>query len=265
MGMIPRKPEGTASAPAAAGGKIPPKATPAPAPAAGNTVDAAATVVSPAPTAAPVEAPVPAPAAAGTVSTKVAKKQRNAIEENFKGKVPLEWNTLPRIQANQGNFLDLEANKAPFGNTIVVQIMSYQPSWQCSPGTDDPNDLQYVRYSDDGETTTKGENLKAHLASLIEANYDKAKISARYLIGMVIEETPGDPTGRMLGKLVQIDMSETSKKAFDAFMMQTSFQEAKGMITPEVAESGRIKMTANVTSRGNFSWTKIDFAHAPAM
>lgn len=199
---------------------------------------------------------------AGAVTTRVNKPVRDAIKDTFERKMPLEWNTLHRIQGNQGNFLDLEDNKSSFGNEIVVQLLSYQPSWQISPGTDDPADVQWVRYSDDGITTTQGEDCKEFLAALKTANYEKAKMAARYLMAFVIEETPGDRTGRMVGKLVQIDLSATSKAAFDQFKFETSYKESKGMITSEVAEAGRFRMTAKVKSQKNFSWTVVQFEHA---
>jgi hypothetical protein len=255
MAMIPRKaPDANAAAAAA------PTAT-APAPAAAPAQAAA-------PAAAPADSTAVATASptAGAVSTRVAVKPRNAIEEGFKNKMVLEWNTLHRIQANQGNFLDKEASGQSFGSVIVAQLMSYQPSWQISPGTDDAADAELVRYSDDGITTNKGEDCKEYLAALIESNRDKAKMSARYQMALVIEETPMDPTGAMVNKIVQIDLSATSKNAFDQFMLENGYKESRGMITKEVAESGRLKMTAKVknnTVKGRtLSWTVVQFENA---
>lgn len=258
MALIPKKTDGATTTPVKT---ITPKAAPA----------AAAAPVADAPAAAPAEAPAPAPAqttavaaapATGAVSAVVARPIRNAIEENFLRKLDLEWNTLPRIQANQGNFLDLERNKEAFGNEIVVQLMSYQPSWQLSPGTDNPSDIEYVRYSNDGVTATNGDNLQEHLQALKAANYDKAKINSRYMMAFVILEAPSDKTGLMKNKLVQIDVSESSKKSFDQFMMQNGFNESRGIVTPEVAASGILRLSATVKSNKGFSWTVVGFANA---
>jgi hypothetical protein len=217
-----------------------PAATPAPAPAAST------------------ETAVAAAPAAGAVA--VARKVRNAIKENFENKMQLEWNTLPRIQANQGNFLDLERNKEAIGDTLIAQLMSFQPTWQISPGTDDDSDTELVRYSDDGVTTNKGEDCKEYLAALIASGRTKAKMSARYMMALVIEQCPKTPAFN--GKVVQIDMSQQSKNSFDQFMLTNGYAESRGMITPDVAERGLLKMTTRIKTAGKMSWTVIDFDNA---
>lgn len=247
MGMIPRKGGDTAAADKSAV-EIPTKT--AEAPAASVQQD-------------PVQqASVPAVQQGGAVSKAVARKMRNPIEEVFKQKIPLEWNTLHRIQANQGNFLDLENNKAAFGSELVIQLMTYQPNWQISPGTDDPDDAKWVRYSDDGKTTKEGEDCLEFLAALKKANYDKAKMSARYTMAFVIEEVVGKPTSPFNGKIVQIDLSATSKSQFDQFMMELGYRESKGGISSDVAESGLLRISARVKTQGKLSWTVVDFALA---
>jgi hypothetical protein len=256
MAMIPRKAD--ASAPAAATAAAPAAQT--------VTVDApsaaAAVAAAPAAAAAPTAVAVASPAA-GAVSTNVSKKPRDPIKDSFERQMELEWNSLHRIQANQGNFLDLEDNKAPFGSVIDVQLMSYQPNWQISPGTDNDDDLQHVRYSNDGITTTKGEDCKEFVAALIEAGYDKAKMTERCTMALVIEGTPMDPTGRMVGKIVQIDLAQTSQAKFKQFRLEQGYKESRGMVTKEVAESGRLRMSAKVQTQGKMSWTVVHFENAP--
>jgi hypothetical protein len=261
MTMIPRK--GTAAPAAAPAAAASPAASPAAAAAPAQTTETAA-----APAADPAVA-APAPAAAVAVASPtagavaVAKKMGDPVKDAFEKKMVLEWNTLHRVQANQGNFLDLEENKAPFGNVIDVQLMSYQPNWQISPGTENDDDLQYVRYSDDGITTNKGEDCKEFLAALIAAGYEKAKMTERCTMALVIEGTPMDPTRRMEGKIVQIDLAQTSQAKFKQFRLEQGYKASRGMITEEVATSGRLRMTAKVQTQGKLSWTVVHFENAP--
>ncbi len=274
MVMIPKKPANeTAAATAKAAGPKIPAINKAPAAASTNTVDTTARDVTPgpaavAPPAAPPVEPVEqvatttavAAAPNRAVSTAVAGKARDVLSENFKDALRVDWNTLHRLQANQGQFLDLENNKAAIGDKLVLEIMSFQDNWQISPGTSDPTAAEYVRYSDDGKTTNQGEDCAEYLAALKEAGYTEAKMTQRVTIAGVIEQCTKTPAFE--GKMIQIDLSQTSRGLFDRYRFQVALDIQKGRRNEDGIN--RVLMETNVQTRGNNSWTTVSFNYAPA-
>jgi hypothetical protein len=185
-------------------------------------------------------------------------KPVDVVKETFHNALgQLAWNTLHRIQANQGNFLDLEAGKASIAPEIHLELMSYQANWQISPGTDEADDIQYVRYSDDGKTTTQGEDCMEFLKGLKDAGYDKAKLSERCVLAGRIIAIPSNPNHAMVGELIQIDLPNTSKQQFDRYRFKTSLDVREGKYT--AAETGVFKMKARSTTQNKLSWTVVDF------
>lgn len=213
------------------------------------------------------ETPAPAPEtetstavaaapAAGAVSTRVASKLRDVIADTFKDAFKVEWNTLHRVQANQGNFLDLEKNKESMGAEMVFELMSYQANWQISPGTDNPADVEYVRYSNDGVMTTQGEPCMEFLAQLKESNYTEAKMTERCTLAGTVQQA-GHPLD---GQLIQIDLPGTSKQMFDRYRMQVTLDVSRGLRTEDKVNP--IRLRCKVQNRGNFSWTVVEFSYA---
>lgn len=250
--MIPKK--GTTAPAAAAAASTPaatPAATPAPAPASTQT---AAPPASDAPAASTQTAIAPA----ANRSVVVAGRPVNVIAENFKDKLRVEWNTLHRIQANNGNFLDLEANKTSLGDEITLNMMTFQDNWQISPGVDDPDATQYVRYSDDGKVTKQGEDCQEYLAALKAAGYTEAKMTPRVTIAG--ELAAAAKSSNLVGTLVQIDLSQTSKALFDRHQMQVALDVSRNKVNVDTV--GTLKMTAKVMSgKGNRTWTTVEFGY----
>jgi hypothetical protein len=133
--------------------------------------------------------------------------------------------------------------------------MTYQDNWQISPGTDDAADTQHVRYSDDGKFTKQGEDCNEYLQALKDAGYTEAKMSQRVTMAGEILDCPG--AQHFIGKLIQIDLSTTSKNMFDRFQFQSALDVARGKKTAE--DVGVLKLTAKPTSKGNFNWTQVEF------
>lgn len=254
MVMIPQTK--TAAAAATSKPSIPAKAVAAPTPGpAAETVNETAS----APAEAPAEAAAPAPTTTAVAprpanAVAMAGRPRDLITETFKNAFTVDWNTLNRIQASNGNFLDVELNKQAIGQEITLEIMSFQDHWQISPGTDDDNDAQYVRYSDDGKLTTEGEDCNEYLAALKVAGYDGAKMTQRLVLAGNIVGGSHD------GKLVQINLPPTSKAMFDRFRMQASIDIAKAKRTPDDLRT--LKLKAMVETKGKNSWTKVAFDYA---
>lgn len=172
-----------------------------------------------------------------------------------KDKYRVDYDTLDRVQANNGNFLDIGKAKQSIGDTMQMQLMSWQDTWQLSPGSDDKEALEYVRYSDDGVTTTKGENVQEFL-NKVRTIYPKASFTHRCtLVGVLVGSSKDS---RLQGELIQIDLAQTSKKEFDKYKIGTAFKIGKGLLSAEAALT--MTMTAEVTSAKDKSWTLVKFA-----
>jgi hypothetical protein len=206
--------------------------------------------------AAPVETTAVAIPPAGAVSTNVRKPVVDFLKGNFKDAFKVDWNTLRRIQANQGNFLDLEENKKMLGGVMVFEMMSYQDNWQISPGTDDKSDAEFVRYSNDGVMTQQGENCNQYLAELIESGRTKAKMTQR----VTLAGTAILPGSAIDGQLIQIDLSQSSRQLFERFRMQTALDVSRGARTED--QCVPFKMSCKVVSKGDNSWTVVNFDYA---
>lgn len=253
MVMIPQKKAPVAEA-AKAAPVLPKAAAPAPAPAHDNTPGPAA---APAEAAAPAAAPAPAPAAVAVRpmgAVVVASRPQDVVAQTFKDAMRVDWNTLNRIQATNGNIVDVEDSKRVIGPEVVMELMSYQDNFQYSPGTDDPDDAQYVRYSDDGITFSTGEDVKEYMAAMEVAGYDKGKLGPRVVLAGNLVGGAHD------GKLVQINLSPTSKARFDRFKFQVSIDVSKGKRQPDEARTMRLKCV--LVSKGQNTWTEVAFDYA---
>lgn len=182
-------------------------------------------------------------------------KMMNVIAEH-KDKLTVNWNTLDRIQANNGNFLDVGNSKASMGAEIQVQLLSWQDSYQVSPGSDDEEAKQHVRYSDDGIVTTKGENIAEYLQKLHGVGYTKAACDHRVTIAGVLVGSEKDC--RLEGELIQIDLSKTSREEYDKYKIGTAFKIGKEMLTAD--EALTMTMKAEVANWKGKSWTVVKFS-----
>jgi len=131
----------------------------------------------------------------------------------------------------------------------------YQDNYQISPGTDDPADKEWVRYSDDGITTTKGENCAEYLAALIGSGRTESKMTQRVTLAGTVVSMPGKP--EFEGKLVQLDLPATSRAMFTRYQMQATVDTARAKRDPATVQI--MKLTASVQSKGDNSWTVVNF------
>lgn len=170
----------------------------------------------------------------------------------------VEYDTLRNLVITNGNVMDKDTNKA-LGDVIGMELLSFQSQWVVSPGVDGEEAKEHVRYSDDGKTTSKGEDCNEYLADLKAAGYPDAKISERTVIcGSIFE--PGKMKD-MKDSLVQINLPPTSKAAFQRYRMDQAFKIGKDLIDGAGAE--RIKLECTLTTRGTNTWTVADFSRWP--
>lgn len=208
------------------------------------------------------EAPVAATQVAVQAPRALAKPNaKSIVTQNVlsgsKDAFHIEWDSVPRISAEQGAFIVKTDSGAELGDTLVMELTSYQDRWVASPGDIDA-DIELVRWSDDGIESADGTNLKEHVKDLIAQGWPKAKIAHRcVVVGELVSTAKGGDT--LLEQLVQIDLPESGRKSFQAYQLQASWAVGKGRKTVEQAAMLNLKAVKDKTKDGK-SYTKIVFS-----
>ena len=220
--------------------------------------DETAATAAPAGTTATATAAPAATTAVATQTTRAVSTAKAVVTQNVlsdkKDAFYVEFDSMPRLAAEQGSFTLKDSSEADLGAEIKMELMSYQESWVASPN-DKKADVELVKYSDDGIDSKDGVNLQQHIADLKEQGYDKAKIAHRCII--VGELLSAGPAGAdLVGKLVQVDLPETGRRSFNAYTLQASWAVGKGRKT--AAEAAVLTLKAvKEKSRNNEVYTKI--------
>jgi hypothetical protein len=212
------------------------------------------------------------PASTGTALTTpvggqvaVSKPLVNPLEP-LKNAFPVEFDTLRNLQINQGNVIDRETGKA-LGDTICLELLSFQDQWVIGPGGEDKSEeaKELVRYSDDGITSTKGDDMKEWLANLHKLGHKEAKMTERMVICGAVTD-PGTKGKKEVPELqdalVQINLPPTSKAAFKRYQVDQAYRIGKGIIQPEGAQ--HVKIECSIVKRGDNTWTVAAFSRADA-
>lgn len=182
------------------------------------------------------------------------KKVNMHVIAQLKDALPVDFNTLAQIQANQGKFRDKETEKN-LGETIELELLSWQDSWVCSPNdTKAPKEL--VKYSDDGKTAKDGTDMLEHLANLKAEGYQKAKLAQRCVIVGALLAAEKDQS--LVGTLIQIDMSPQSRSMFMRYNVNTAYQLKIGKLDEETCKTLVLTATA-AKGPDNTDYTKIEF------
>ena len=219
--------------------------------------DETAATAAPAATTAAATA-APATTAVATQTTRAVSTAKAVVTQNVlsdkKDAFYVEFDSMPRLAAEQGSFTLKDSSEADLGAEIKMELMSYQESWVASPN-DKKADVELVKYSDDGVTSKDGVDLQQHVADLKEQGYDKAKIAHRCII--VGELLSAGPAGAdLVGNLIQVDLPETGRRSFNAYTLQASWAVGKGRKT--AAEAAVLTLKAvKEKSRNNEVYTKI--------
>jgi hypothetical protein len=205
-----------------------------------------------------------AAAAAGVkASTEVARISSNSLVAGQKletlfaaqeNALPaVDFGVLPRIVGTQGQFQDKGDNKL-LGDTIKVQLISWNKQFVISPGTDNDEDKEHVRYSRDGVTIDEtGESVETYLQSLRETDGFKDASKKEYceLIGILLETAK---PSEQVGNMVQVSLSPQSRKLFEGFRLQES---VKLRLNPQSKASDVLVLRAEVKTQGSFTFTVI--------
>ena len=192
--------------------------------------------------------------AASALAVAPNKVNVNVISQ-LKDALPVDFNTLTQLQANQGKFKDKETDKN-LGETITLELLSWQDSYVVGPNdTKAPKEL--VKYSEDGVTAKDGTDMAEHLAYLKDQGFSKAKKQHRcVLVGALIE---AEKDKSLVGQLVQIDLSPQSRSTFMRYNINTVWQLKSGKQSEDAVKT--VVLTA-VAAKGpdNTDYTRVDFA-----
>lgn len=206
--------------------------------------------------------------AAASTSTAVAAAKPHAVALATTKLVPVldgllnafkvEYNTLPRLQVNQGSYLLFDKNKKSLGSMVQFQLLSFQANWVISPGTDGDEGLEHVKYSDDGKITKDGRDCFEYLEDL-KKEFPKASMKERCVLVVELLGSNGDEKGieEEYNKLYQVDLAPSSKNKFDAYKAQTAFYCTRGSLTADQAV--RIQSKVTTQTKGKLTWSVADF------
>lgn len=198
-------------------------------------------------------APVPAKVAggAGALQTLSANPM-----EALKNALPVDFNTLSAIKAEQGNLLDRETNTV-LGDQLTGEILSWQDSWVVSPNSESAP-KETVKFSNDGMVCTDGTGVPEHLAYLKEIGYKQAKVVQRAVVVLAVESAA--KTDKFNGTLVQIDLAPTSRTQFLRYATNMAFAASKGTLDP--SRVGKVRVNTRLASANGKSWTLVEWSQA---
>lgn len=184
--------------------------------------------------AAPADAPAveQTTAVAPARTTAVAKPLKaTAAYGDFEDALPgVDFGTFPRITTDLGGF---EMDKEVIGETIKLELMSWSHRYVVTPGVDDKEANELVRYSNDGEYLSDGSGttVQEYLAKLQDVmGYDKASVKTYIdLTGILLakgaEEIPAESQS-----IVQVQLSPQSVKQFNGYRITKGVMEARSGI-----------------------------------
>lgn len=185
-----------------------------------------------------------------TASAVVAQNVLSTLKDQFR----VEYDSLPRISAEQGSFVFKDDSELEVGGEIRLQLISYQDNWVASPN-DTKADIDLVKWSDDGITSRDGINMRDHVADLISQGYNRAKLVHRCIIvGELV--AAGKAGEARVGELVQLDLPESGRRSFNTYQLQASYAVAKGRKSLEDAALLSLKAVKEKSKAGE-SYTKI--------
>jgi hypothetical protein len=183
--------------------------------------------------------------------------------QHLKEAMPVSYDSLPKIELKASGFTLVEGGtKVAFGDTLVFEVMSYQPSFVVSPGVLGADASALVKYSDDGKFTKDGRSCTEYLHELLR-HYPKAAIKERCVVVIDLLKAPNAPkdvSAYLESEPYQIDLPPTSRKNFHRYSsLLANFLVNKGRLAKD-----RVQFVKAVISekRGLVDGTKTDWAEA---
>lgn len=186
-----------------------------------------------------------------------------ALLEDKRDAMPrLEFGTLPRVVANAGQFQDRGTSQM-LGDELKVEVISFNKEFVVSPGSDEADAKELVRYSADGKTLEEtGQSVAEYLEYLrVTEEYPNAKVKEYTQVIAILNgaQKGGKPVAsELVGKMVLISMSPSSRKNFDGFRIQEAVFVRMGKRTVEGAENIVLRTDAKTKGSDSYTVIKVD-------
>jgi len=161
----------------------------------------------------------------------------------------------PRVLVDQGGF---SLDGKDLGKELHVQLLSYNPRYLVSPGVDNDEGKEAVRYSYDGVTIDGDtQTLKDYLNELKASDYPDASIKEYFdLWAVVVGPTGSSAAGPVIGETVVIQLSPQSAGKFKFFQVSLGIQISRG--TAQATDT--IRMVAERATSGKNVFGRVAFS-----
>jgi hypothetical protein len=199
----------------------------------------------------PATKPKAAPVARGTATL-----EHPVLADKESVFVP-QFGVLPGLRASNGSILG--PDKSNLGRWIDIQVLSWHRLWIVGP-CDNKAPKELVKYSLDGENLEDGSGLvRDWVAELKAADWhDAASKEYREIVAYLKAAEVADSP--LIGEMVQLRLAPTSVKAFENYIIQTTFKVSTGMVPAEGVDN--LRVTAEIVSWEGNDWTKLSFKQA---
>lgn len=197
-------------------------------------------------------------AAAKSASTSVAAAAKTAVGAAMKFKPALtqfenvidptgmEFGVFPKITVNLGGFKTEDDGLAvgkKLGKDITIKMLSWNRRWLASPGSQDKESKEYVKYSTDG-VFIQGTNQKLvdYVQQLIDVEgYKEASIKEYFAIWGFLTEANGKVIDPAEQQMVELQCSPQSVGQFKRHQIEHGMKVSQGL----APESDILKCHAN--------------------
>lgn len=217
----------------------------------------------PAASAPEVKNSIPGSAVAKAASTAVGKamKFKPALTD-FEGAIDpagMEFGVFPKIIVNLGGF-KIDENRPEgmgekLGGDITIKLLSWNKRWLASPGSDDKEAKDYVKYSTDGVYVQgSGQKMVDYVEQLKTVEgYDQASIKEYIAVWGFLMNAEGKDIPEADQCMVELQCSPQTAGQFKRHQIEHGMKVAKGLI----AESDVLKCHA-----GSKTMNSKDFGYA---
>jgi len=166
---------------------------------------------------------------------------------------PQNVGTLTRLKSGAGNIKD--ADGVNYGSYVQLELISYHDSWTISPGSDNDESKEFVRYSLDGKTLDgTGESVDEYIAKIRDVDgYEKANKKRYLILAGIINDC--DKAKEKIDSVVQVSLAPQSAKTFGDYHTQRSVKVSRGKLPKEGSQ--QIRITAEGASMNGKDFTKL--------
>lgn len=167
---------------------------------------------------------------------------------------PVEYGEGVRLVGSNGQLMD--DDKKLLGDSITLVLLSWNHRYVISPGENGAEAKEHARYSLDGVTTSKGENVDEYLANLRDKmGYSKAS-KKLYVDLFGILEAAGKPSDHV-GNTVSVSLSPDSVKAFTGMRRDVVVKKMLGQIDVDASAGVRLTISTEIKSANGNTWTRL--------